>query len=331
MSLPVLRAGLLAVALLSSPAMAGRPDPIETATGVPAKQLVDALEPWAGGAGLTLLHPIPATVVDAFGPAELTLRPVQCRPAFANAHGRLHDCPLRSAHLRQQLGPVAHALRARTALWQSSDGRRSAAFVFYELPPTDGDQALLKALRKRRFAAVPLASSEWAAHIASGRQDVSWADRLDSAAEAAFAATDRGDAYKALHAVPMPAPDQAVVWGELRPESEVTIRKVDGKTTWHVPLNGYAQAVTVPAGAHALRLVFLGTRAPREYEQDLQAALAGGHTYVVSQGPDDRPRIEDLGRGVACERRKRPMLMAAGTGNAWLACTRPAPDGGAAP
>ncbi|QNP39570.1 hypothetical protein [Lysobacter solisilvae (ex Woo and Kim 2020)] len=313
---------LLALPLLAGTARAG--DLTEAFTGVPHKQLVAGLAPAAAAGDVSVVAPIGGQAPTVLGMATITLRPAQCHLAFENALGSLYACQWRTALVQGATGPISAASRHRVALWHAREGERAAAFVFYDLEAAEGDEALLKAVQKKRFGIVSITASEWNANVRPGRQDTSAILAMDSAAKAAVAAMDRPDEFKLLHAVDAPAPDQAVIWGDLRAFGEVLVQKLDGKTMWHVPLNGYAQAIATTPGAHRLDLVLIaGAGAPRDYEQPLDVNLNAGHTYVVGFGIDDKPAIEDLGVGVRCERRKAKMMMAASYRNAWLACRTP--------
>ncbi|MBP7371101.1 MAG: hypothetical protein KA902_06635 [Arenimonas sp.] len=311
----------LLCAALSSQALSA--DLVKQATGIEQKQLAVGLAPPTQSVTISLIETLAIDSKPISGVADVFLRPTHCTLAFENTVSEIYACERRNGYMELSALPYASAARFRTAIWRGKTDHRLAVFAFPNLQVKDDNTALLKDIQKKRFNALALPETVWGQAIVMGTHDVSLADQHDSAAQAAFKAGQTAGEFKLLHAISETPANQAVVWGDLRALGETLIRKLDGKTTWHVPLNGYAQAITTSPGSHQLELVFItSTVGPEDYEQALSVELTAGHTYLVSFGMDDRPVIEDLGLGVHCERRKQPSLPMASSRNSWLACMK---------
>ncbi|HWS40618.1 MAG TPA: hypothetical protein VN247_04925 [Arenimonas sp.] len=298
-------------------------DLVKQATGIEKKQLAVGLLAAQQSVLVTLLEPLRVSSSSVAGVADVQLRPAHCTLAFENAASEIYDCKLRNGFMELSPLPYASAARFRTAIYRSKTDQRLAVFAFPNLQVKDDSAALLKEIQKNRFTPLALPEATWGQAIVLGALDISLAKQQDSAAQTAFAAGQEKGEYKQLHTINETPANHAVVWGDLRALGETLIKKLDGKTSWHVPLNGYSQAITTSPGPHLLDLVFIASAVgPEDYEQALQVELSAGHTYIVSFGMDDRPMIEDLGKGVHCERRKQPVLSAASHRNSWLACSK---------
>jgi hypothetical protein len=298
-------------------------DYVKQATGIEKKQLAVGLLATQQSVTITLREPLRVSSNPVAGIADVQLRPALCTLAFENAASEIYDCKLRNGFMELSPLPYASAARFRTAFWRSKTDKRLAVFAFPNLQVKDDNAALLKEIQKNRFTALALPEDTWGQAIVTGTHDVSLAQQQDSAAQAALAVGQEKGEYKQLHTINETSSDQSIVWGDLRALGETLIKKLDGKTSWHIPLNGYSQAITTSPGTHLLDLVFIASAVgPEDYEQALQVELSAGHTYIVSFGMDDRPIIEDLGIGVRCERRKQPVMSVASYRNSWLACSK---------
>ena len=298
-------------------------DFVKQVTGIEQKQLAVGLAPPAQSFTISLIEILRIDSKPINGVADVLLRPTLCTLAFENSASEIYACARRNGYMELSPLPYASAARFRTAIWRSKTNQQIAVFAFPNLQIKDDNAALLKDIQKKRFSALALPESAWGQAIVVGKLDVSQADLQDSAAQTALNAGQATGEFKLLHSINETQANQAVVWGDLRALGETLIRKLDGKTTWHVPLNGYAQAITTTPGLHQLDIVFIASGVgPTDYEQLLQVELLAGHTYVVSFGMDDLPVIEDLGLNARCERRKQPVFAAASSRNSWLACMK---------
>ena len=285
--------------------------------------IVNGMVPASRKEELTVVEPIRGTVSKRFQQYNIEITPTQCHLAFESSVGYLFVCAWRAAHVETVAGGnvLMSAARSRAALWRAVDGRSASALVLPTVGADASDEMILKILRAKDYGVFALDGEQWARSVAPGKLEAARASLAPSAGRAAFAAASR-EMRKVTHSLPAASLDQAVVWGDYRGEQEIRITKLDGKRAWHVPLNGFAQAVVTTPGVHRLDLRSTSENSENAPEREFDVTLVGGHTYIVGYGLDDQPYLEDLGPGVHCERRKTGANARVLHERAWLACMK---------
>lgn len=315
-----MRKRLAVVGLLAVASAAAAADP----PGQRRADLINGMAASTKQEDLTVMQPmLVPSHVRMWEPTSVTLLPTHCHRAFENAVGALYSCAGRVAHTEGIMkgGEImTYVADYRAALWRAHDGELATLLVLPYAGANDSDAEVLKQVQGKNFAALPVDKELWSASLAPGKLDAGSSSFAPKAARAAFESA-AWPSTKTTNSRLAASGEEAVIWGELRDDQEVVIKKLDGQTKWHQPLNGFAQVVGTTPGKHKLGLM-VWSRSVDHVEPELDVELQAGHTYIAAYGMDDKPYLEDLGTSAHCERRKIGAFGKARHMPAWLACMK---------